>query len=50
MATWPCMAANVCSSNTWLTRPRSLKTSTWEPSATAIPAASWPRCCNAYRP
>ena len=33
-----------------LTRPRSLKTRTWEPSETAIPAASCPRCCRAYRP
>ena len=33
-----------------LTSPRSLNTSTWEPSATAMPAASWPRCCRAYRP
>ena len=50
MATWPFMAESVCSSNTWLTRPRSLNTSTWAPSPTAIPAASWPRCCSAYKP
>ena len=39
-ATWPGIAPRVCSSNTWLTRPRSLKTSTCAPSATAMPAAS----------
>ena len=38
---------SVCSSKTWDTRPRSLKTTICEPSATAMPAASWPRCCSA---
>src|SRR5690606_30171619 len=46
----PRSEASVCSLNTWLTRPRSLYTSTCEPSPTAMPEASWPRCCKAYRP
>ena len=38
---------SVCSSKTCETSPRSLKTTIWDPSATAMPAASWPRCCSA---
>ena len=43
----PCSDCRICSSNTWLTRPRSLKTTICEPSETEMPAASWPRCCRA---
>lgn len=46
-AMWPCSDCRICSSKTWLTRPRSLKTTIWEPSETEMPAASWPRCCRA---
>jgi len=41
---------SVCSSKTWLTSPRSLNTTICRPSLTAMPAASWPRCCRANKP
>ncbi len=46
-ATWPRSDDSVCSSKTWLTRPRSLNTTICRPSDTEMPAASWPRCCSA---
>src|SRR4029450_4471891 len=50
MARCPWRVARVASSNTWLTRPISLKTSTPRPSAPAMPADSWPRGWRAESP
>ena len=47
MARCPCGAARVASSNTWLTSHISRYTSMPQPSATAMPADSWPRCWGA---
>ena len=50
MACCPASGASVCGVNTCPTRPTSLCRRACLPSATAIPAASWPRCCNANKP
>lgn len=47
MARWPLSEDRIFSSKTWLTRPRSLKTTIRWPSETAMPADSCPRCCSA---
>jgi hypothetical protein len=50
IARWPDSAARVRSSNALDTRPISLTTVMVEPSDTAMPADSWPRCCRAKSP
>ena len=42
--------ASVASSKTWVTSPKSFASMTVEPSPTAMPALSWPRCCRACSP
>ena len=46
----PFSGASVCGVNTWPTSPTSLCRRACLPSATAIPAASCPRCCKANNP
>lgn len=50
IARWPVRLLRVGSSNTWDTRPMSLKTMIRSPLLTASPADSCPRCCSANKP
>ena len=50
MAWYPVSGLRVSFVKTWETRPGCLWTRARWPSLTAMPAASWPRCCSANSP